>query len=217
MINLLPPLELFLPFWIAGIALNLTPGADMAIAVMSGVRGGRMAGLAAAAGTFTGSLGHILMAVLGLSTLLLTFPAVFNLLKFVGVLYLGFMAWRLVWPVVSADAQAREQANAITLKQAFRQATLINLLNPKVGLFFLAFLPQFVEPDLDKPWQQILCLGLVFNVTGTVINSIIALAAAAGAHRFAGQALWSRLARYFAAGILLLLAIRLALQTASGF
>ena len=89
----LPPMELLVPFMAAGIALNLTPGSDMTFVAISGARGGRIAGLAAAAGIFVGCLGHILFAVLGLSTLIAASQTAFAAVKWIGVVYLLFEPW----------------------------------------------------------------------------------------------------------------------------
>jgi threonine/homoserine/homoserine lactone efflux protein len=209
----LPPMDLFLPFMAAGIALNLTPGSDMSFVALSGARGGRTAGLAAAAGIFAGCLGHILFAVFGLSALIAASQTAFAVVKWIGVAYLVFLAVQLAR---SSPAATGELNRGVTIRpsNAFRQAAIVNLLNPKVGIFFLAFLPQFIEPSAASPWKQILALGIVFNTTGAIVNSIVGLASAAAARSLGSSPRLSRVTRWLAATIMGGLAIRLALSRA---
>ena len=209
----LPPMELLVPFMAAGIALNLTPGSDMTFVAISGARGGRIAGLAAAAGIFVGCLGHILFAVLGLSTLISASQTAFAAVKWIGVVYLLFLAVQLVRGD-AADAAQSNRDSAFRPSRAFRQAAIVNLLNPKVGIFFLAFLPQFIDPGAASPWKQILALGIVFNTTGAIVNSIIGVASAAVSGSLGPNPWLSRVARWLAATIMGGLAMRLALSRA---
>jgi threonine/homoserine/homoserine lactone efflux protein len=93
---------------------------------------------------------------------------------------------------------------------ALRQAAIVNILNPKVGIFFLAFLPQFIEAGIVAPWRQILALGLVFNLNGLIVNGLVAILSAAAARRIGANPAFARWSRRFAASVLGALAIRLA-------
>jgi threonine/homoserine/homoserine lactone efflux protein len=205
-----PSADLLMPFLIAGIALNVTPGSDMAFVALSGARGGRAAGLAATAGIFAGCLAHILLAVIGLSALIAASQAAFEAVKWLGVAYLAYLAFNLIRQKGGA-AKGTKQPAIYRPSYAFRQAMIVNVLNPKVGLFFIAFLPQFIEPETPSPWQQILALGLLFNTTGAIVNGLVGISTATAATRLQFSAKWQRATRWFAASVMVSLAIRLAL------
>ena len=150
-VELLPAWPAFLSFVVAGLALNVVPGADMTFIIASAARGGRRDGIVASLGVGTGALFHILAAVLGLSAILASSQAAFNLIKWVGAAYLLWIAFSLIR---AKDAPADAPPRAAS--SLFRAAMLVNILNPKVALFFLAFLPQFVDPAAAMPALQIL-------------------------------------------------------------
>src|ERR1044072_1119105 len=180
-IDLLPAWPAFLSFVIAGLALNVVPGADMTFIIASASRGGRRDGVVAALGIGAGALVHICAAVLGLSAILASSQAAFDLIKYVGAAYLLWIAFSLVRSKgPSPDAVPRPPS------RGFRSQMMVNFLNPKVALFFLAFLPQFVDPAASVPAAQILCLGLWFDFAGTLVNIAVALVAASGGRRGAG-------------------------------
>ena len=206
-IELLPAWPVFLGFVLAGLALNIVPGADMTFVIASAARGGRRAGIVAALGIGAGTLVHILAATLGLSAILASSQTAFNLIKWIGAAYLLWIAFALV-----RGGEARAEA-PLPGRRTFRAAMLVNVLNPKVALFFLAFLPQFVDPAAAMPWLQILCLGLWFDLVGTLVNIVIALAAAGAAARL-GRAAWvGKAARWLAATLIGALAVQLALAS----
>ena len=206
--ELLPSLPVFLAFAVAGLALNIVPGADMTFVIASAARGGRRAGIVAALGIGAGTLVHILAAVVGLSAILASSQLLFNLIKWVGAAYLLYIAVSLV---IGGGTQTGEPARSPHSGwRLFRAAALVNILNPKVALFFLAFLPQFVDPAAASPALQILCLGLWFDLVGTLVNAIVAILAADAAARL-GHVSWiGRTARWIAATAMGALALRLA-------
>jgi len=210
--SILPPSELFVPFLVAGIALNLTPGSDMTFVALCGARGGRKAGLAAAAGIFVGCLGHIIFAAIGLSALIAASQTAFALVKWLGVAYLLYIACQLFRNGGSTSADSIDRF-ALGSSHAFRQAAIVNLLNPKVGIFFLAFLPQFIEPGSSSSPLQILALGMVFNTTGAIVNGLVGLFSAAAASRLSGDRRLGRVTRRVAATIIGGLAVKLALSS----
>ena len=207
-IELLPPLASFLAFALAGLALNIVPGADMTFVIASAARGGRRDGIVAALGIGGGALFHVLAAALGLSALLAASQTAFALIKWVGAAYLLYIAVSLIRSGGrSADAESRPRLSGWLL---FRAAALVNILNPKVALFFLAFLPQFVDPLAEFPALQILCLGLWFDFVGTLVNGVVAIAAANAAARLRHVSWLGSAARCFAATAMAGLAVRLA-------
>ena len=209
-IELLPDWPVFLSFVVAGLALNIVPGADMTFVIAGAARGGRRDGIVAALGIGAGTLFHILAAVLGLSAILASSQAVFNLIKWLGAAYLLWIAFSLLRSGGGATAAGERPAG--TGWRLFRAATLVNVLNPKVALFFLAFLPQFVDPQAAVPALQILCLGLWFDLVGTAVNIAIALAAAGTAARLRHVGWIGRAARWLAATAMGGLALQLALS-----
>ena len=199
----------FLAFALASLALNIVPGADMTFVAASAARGGLRVGLAAALGIAAGCIVHIVAAVVGLSALIAASAEAFAVLKWLGAAYLLYMAWGLLRSP-RPDA-ATVTAPKLTPTQAFRAAALVNVLNPKVGLFFLAFLPQFIDPAAGSTTLAILALGLWFNISGTVVNVIVAIIAARAAGALRGRPLIVRAARWFAATAMAGLAAQLAL------
>ncbi|MEX0970708.1 MAG: LysE family translocator [Paracoccaceae bacterium] len=150
----------------AGVVLNLTPGADVLFATASGMAGGWRAGVAAAVGITLGSLGHVVLAVAGVSALIIALPYGYDVLRVGGVAYLLVLAWQS-WHA-APEAAARGRAR---LWPALRRGFLTNMLNPKVALFIMALLPQFTHAESGPIWQQMLWLGLMFAATGLIITS----------------------------------------------
>ena len=206
-IALLPPLATFLAFALAGLALNIVPGADMTFVIASAARGGRRDGLIASLGIGAGALIHIFAAVVGLSALLAASQTAFTIIKWVGAAYLLYIAISLLGAGKPADERSAPRLSGSRL---FRAAVLVNLLNPKVALFFLAFLPQFVDPSASVPAIQILCLGLWFDFVGTLVNIVVALVAARTADRLRHVTWIGRAARYLAGTAMGGLALKLA-------
>jgi len=208
-IELLPAWPVFAGFVLAGLALNVVPGADMTFIVASAARGGRRDGIVAALGVGTGALVHIMAAVLGLSAILASSQAAFNAIKWIGAAYLLWLAVSLIRDKGAHRENSRPPSSGWRL---FRTAMLVNVLNPKVALFFLAFLPQFVDPQAAVPAVQILCLGLWFDFAGTLVNIAIAWAAAGAAGRLRHVTWLGKAARWFAATLMGALAVQLALS-----
>jgi RhtB (resistance to homoserine/threonine) family protein len=179
----LPDANTLLLFMTAALALNVTPGPDMLYVVARSVSEGRAAGVISSFGIAAGSLVHTLAVALGLAGLLRAVPIAFEIVKWVGAAYLiwlGVRALRRHGKVVGPSSVTPASRGAV-----FRQGMLTNLLNPKVALFFLAFLPQFVDPERGPVALQVISLGLLFNLSGTLVNIVVAvLASGAGA--------WSR-------------------------
>lgn len=167
--------NLFWPFVLAAVVLVVVPGPDMILIVTLGTRHGKTAGVAAAAGVAIGLTVHIAITVLGLSALLHKFPAMYQALKWLGVIYLVYLAISS-FRADHAPATGEISTSKILPKPvlaSFRSATITNLLNPKVILFNLAFLPQFTNPDLGNVPQQLTILGLVLVVIDFAIDGPI--------------------------------------------
>ena len=180
----MPELHTLLLFLVACLTLNLTPGPDMLYVAARGASEGRAAGIVSALGIATGVLVHLTLVALGLATLLATVPLAFVMVRLAGAAYLVFLGVRALR--AHAGLALPEPAPA-ALAKSFRQAVVTNVFNPKVALFFLAFLPQFVSPDRGSPTLQVVVLGLICNTSGTVVNLAVALGASAAAARLRRQ------------------------------
>ena len=210
-IALLPEWPLFLSFAMAGLALNIVPGADMAFIMAASARGGGRDGIVASLGIGAGALLHVLAAVLGLSAILAASQTAFEVIKWVGAAYLLYLAATLLRSGPS-KLQQGETCAPFSAWRLFRAGALVNILNPKVALFFLAFLPQFVDPGAEMPAVQILFLGLWFDFAGTIVNILIALATARTAKRLRAIKWIGTAARIVAAAAMAGLAVKLALS-----
>jgi threonine/homoserine/homoserine lactone efflux protein len=230
----MPTVHDLIGFLLAGLLLNLTPGPDMALVIARATASGFRAGAAAALGVGAGCLVHITAAVLGLSAVLATSATAFVIVKLIGaayLLYLGIALLRNAGKAV-ADNLTRNSADNVQqppdagnpharirwrnrLRAPFAQGFLTNVLNPKVALFFLAFLPQFIDSAApDREWGLLL-LGSLFTISGTLVNvavaALVARAARGGVRRDAkASALACWLERALGA-LFIALAVRLAL------
>lgn len=180
----MPGIHDFALFIVAGLLLNITPGADMLyIAGRAGTQGFR-AGALAALGIGAGCFVHILAAALGVSAILAASATAFTVVKLIGAAYLVYLGISLLRSTVRPQRQAAVALPLSTGSRIFWQGFLTNALNPKVALFFLAFLPQFIAVDAPAKPLAMLFLGLVFDVNGTLCNVLFAWLAANAAHRF---------------------------------
>lgn len=191
----------FLP---AALALNLTPGADMLFCLAQGTRGGPTSALAASAGISAGSMVHVTLAGLGLGALMAAHPAAFDAIRIAGVVYLVWLAWKtLRTPLGAADRPA------VRPSRAFRDGLIVNLTNPKVILFILAFVPQFVDPARPV-LAQFLIFGAVLAVGGFIVNGLVGVFAGGLGRRMARTPAIERGLRWVSATVFGALALRLA-------
>jgi threonine/homoserine/homoserine lactone efflux protein len=168
-------------FCAAAVLLLLTPGPAVLYIVARSVQQGRVAGLASACGITTGTLVHVLAAALGLSALLASSALAFAVVKFAGAGYLIYIGVRRILSRGAAPA-ARLELRPRSLGRIYRDGFVVNLLNPKTALFFLAFLPQFVDPARGAVVFQVVFLGLLFTAMGLMSDGLYALVAGTAAH-----------------------------------
>jgi threonine/homoserine/homoserine lactone efflux protein len=193
----------------ASLLLILAPGPDILFLITQSLAHGRRAGLATALGLAAGNLGHTLGAALGVSVIFRTSELAFQGLQIAGVGYLLYLAWKALATRHGGGATGVQPVPAAAL---FGRGLAMNLLNPKVALFFLAFLPQFAVPAAGSVWPQMLLLGLLFTLAVVLVFGSIALFAAHGAHWLgAGRGPMARWTPWLTAGVFLGLALRLAL------
>ena len=180
-------------FILAGLILNVTPGPDTAYIIGRSIQLGWRGGAAAAIGIGCGCLVHVFGAAIGLSALLMASSTAFAVLKLVGAAYLLFTGVQMLLSRPRPVAEAAAAAAETSLARVFWQGALTNALNPKVALFFLAFLPQFVAADSSHKTLAFLALGLIFIFNGTLWCLGVAAFAARAARRIrqsAGVMAW---------------------------
>jgi threonine/homoserine/homoserine lactone efflux protein len=202
-------------FVAAGLLLNVTPGPDMAYIAARGAAGGFRAGVAAAFGITAGCVVHTLAAAAGLSMLLATSAAAFGVVKWCGAAYLLYAGLRLVIASARPSREGNANAGRALLPPApsmriFREALVINVLNPKVALFFLAFLPQFIATDAPSKALAFIALGCLFNFNSLFVNLPVAWLAARAGRSVRARATTARWLTGAVGALFVLLAARLA-------
>jgi threonine/homoserine/homoserine lactone efflux protein len=160
-------------FIAAAILLAITPGPGMLYVLTRSLKGGRGEGLASSFGTAVGGFAHVIAAALGLSAILATSSVVFALVKYVGAVYLIYLGIRAL---LTKDDIALEGIASSTIGKAFRQGILTEVLNPKTALFFLAFIPQFINPQENIILQSVI-LGSISIALNTSADAIVAMLA----------------------------------------
>ncbi|WP_175544800.1 LysE family translocator [Roseovarius azorensis] len=201
---MLDPLTL-LAFIPAGLALNLTPGADMMFCLGLGLRAGPRPAVAASAGIAAGGMVHVTLAGLGLGAMIAALPWAFDAIRWIGVAYLLWLAWNALRQCPQSSTVAPMRA-----ARAFREGMVVNLTNPKVILFVLAFVPQFIDPA-HAILPQFLIYGLVLALGGFVINGAVGVFAGGLGRSMATSPRFTRGLGLVSAAIFASLAARLAL------
>jgi threonine/homoserine/homoserine lactone efflux protein len=191
-------------FMAAAFLLLITPGPAVLYIVTRSMDQGRRAGLISALGVHAGTLVHVGAAAAGLSMLLAASAVLFGLVKYLGAAYLVFLGVRRLLDRASPISAA---ARPVSARRAFVDGVVVNVLNPKTGLFFLAFLPQFADPARGPVGRQILTLGLLFVLMGLVTDSLYALGAGSvgrwlrASPRFIGGLRWVSGSAYIGLGV----------------
>jgi threonine/homoserine/homoserine lactone efflux protein len=170
----MPDLNSLISFAIASLALLVIPGPAVLYIINRSVSDGRSIGFAGVLGIELGTFMHVLAATAGLSAILAASPSAFNAVKYSGAVYLIFIGLRTL---ARRPAIIDASVSSMTKAQAFRQGFIINTLNPKVALFFLSFLPQFIDQDKSSNALQALTLGTVFVICGFLTDGIYSLTA----------------------------------------
>jgi threonine/homoserine/homoserine lactone efflux protein len=188
-------------FCLAALALLAIPGPAVLYIVVQSAEQGRRAGLASVGGVHLGSLVHVAAATAGLSAVIVASALAFNVVKYAGAAYLVYLGIR---KLLERDDVAEVEVESQVLRRAFARGAVVNVLNPKTALFFLAFLPQFVDTDRGGVWSQVLVLGLTFVALGLVSDSLYALAAGTVGNVLRRK---RRAVRYFSGGVFITLGV----------
>jgi threonine/homoserine/homoserine lactone efflux protein len=168
----MPDAPTFALFVAAALVMLIVPGPSVLYIVARSVEGGRTAGFVSVLGVQTGALVHIAFAAVGLSAILASSAVAFSVVKWLGAAYLIWLGFRRIFGGEEDDDVAVEPER---LSRVFSQGVIVNTLNPKTALFFLAFLPQFVDPSRGAAWAQILLLGATFVVLALCSDGLYAL------------------------------------------
>jgi threonine/homoserine/homoserine lactone efflux protein len=206
----MPPFELLIPFFVATSIFACIPGPGLLYAAARTISHGRQAGLLAAAGLHVGGYAHILAAAFGLAAILHAVPALYGAVKIAGAGYLIWLGYRMF---VSQDMLTRSDpsASAARPRKALTQSIVVELLNPKTALFYLSFLPQFVDSSASFPvWLQVLVLGAIVNLMFSGTDILCVLLSERAMRLLTMSQVASRIAHRVGGGILMGLGINLA-------
>jgi threonine/homoserine/homoserine lactone efflux protein len=199
-------------FVLSGLLLNITPGPDTLYIVGRSSTQGTRAGVVAALGIGTGALVHVCAAALGLSAVLAASAAAFTVVKLIGAAYLVYVGISLLRSKSSTQSSPSSPDNRQTsMRGIFFQGFLTNVLNPKVALFFLAFLPQFVSSGAASKPLAFLILGVIFDLNGTLWNLLVAWTTARISGRLAAAGWFKTWFNRCVGGLFVFVGIRLAL------
>jgi len=157
----------FETFLLAGILLNLTPGNDTIFILSRTIAQGKQAGIMSVLGIATGSIIHSTFAAFGLSIIIAESIIAFSILKYAGAVYLAYIGFKMLTDQSPVEIGIQNKEKEVNLKKVYRDAVITNLLNPKVALFFIAFLPQFIDPEYKNTVLPFMLLGVSFTITGT--------------------------------------------------
>jgi threonine/homoserine/homoserine lactone efflux protein len=163
-------------FLVAGVLLNITPGPDMALIIARSTQYGTRSGIVAALGVGVGAFIHISAAAIGISALIVASALAFSVLKLIGAVYLTYLGFQMLRSSLKNEPllETLRSLPSEALRQIFLQGILTNALNPKVAIFFLAFLPQFVDVDAPSKVSSLIMLGVLFDAVGTIWNIAVA-------------------------------------------
>jgi threonine/homoserine/homoserine lactone efflux protein len=192
-------------FLLAATALAVVPGPAVAYIVTQSIDQGRRAGLVSALGVASGGLLHVAAATVGLSALIASSATAFTVVKLVGAAYLIVVGIRRILAGDSEETEPR--ALRAPLRRIYRQGVIVNVLNPKTALFFLAFLPQFVDPNRGAVWPQVAVLGVIFVSVAVLSDMTYALVSDAIAGRIRRTGTGAKVRRWLTGGVFVALGV----------
>jgi threonine/homoserine/homoserine lactone efflux protein len=201
----MPDASTFALFVAAALVMLVVPGPSVLYIVARSVQGGRIAGIVSVLGVQTGALVHIAFAALGLSAILASSAVAFSIVKWLGAAYLIWLGLRRIF---GGEEEEDVSVEPERLSRVYAQGVVVNVLNPKTALFFLAFLPQFVDPSRGAAWTQVLLLGATFVVLALCSDGLYALlsgTASAWLQRNTKRAAFRRAQRLISGGVLIAL------------
>ncbi|GAB4031983.1 LysE family translocator [Spirosoma jeollabukense] len=210
------PINELLLFSLAALGLVLSPGPNMIYIISRSITQGRRAGLVSLAGVLVGFLVHIFLVSFGLTAVFMAIPLAYDVLRWLGIGYLLYLAWEAVRPGSSSPFEKRDlRVGSVTpdsARKLFRMGFLTNALNPKVAVFYLSFFPQFTHPEYGSLLAQNVQLGFTQLTVSALVNLLIVLSASRIAHWFQTRPAYIRAQKWIMASILTGLAIRMAID-----
>lgn len=201
----------FETFVTAGILLNLTPGNDTIFILSRSMAQGKQAGVMSVLGIATGSVIHTTLAAFGLSIIIAKSIIAFNIIKYAGAAYLVYIGYKMLTDRSQLKTETSLSEKKTTLKQIYLDGVITNVLNPKVALFFIAFLPQFIDPTFKNTVFPFLVLGITFTITGTIWCLVLANFASIISHKLKNNKKLSAYINKACGAVLIGLGIKVAL------
>ncbi len=199
-------------FVVSGLLLNIMPGPDSLLIMTRSATQGWRAGSAAVLGIGAGTMVHVFAAAIGLSAVLATSATAFTVVKYVGAAYILYMAYGLLRSKKGKSAAVAATVPPLPFRKIFLQGFLTNVLNPKVALFFLAFVPQFISADSSSKPLAFVVLGIIFNFNGMLWSLFLAVFTAQASARLQLSPLVSALLNRITGGLFIWLGFKLALS-----
>ena len=199
MLQIIDPVSQLLPFALASIALAGTPGPGWMYTINRTLAFGRAAGIVSSFGTAFGISVHVLAVAVGVSALVQTSAVAFTILKIVGAIYLFVLAYRALKN--DSIMKSRLSERPLQLRRIFLESALVNITNPKVALFMLALLPQFIRPAEGHVAEQLAILGLIYLLVATVVLLLVTLASEFIARKMNGSVLFGKAIRWLTAAV----------------
>ncbi|GAB4029047.1 LysE family translocator [Spirosoma gilvum] len=209
------PINELLLFSLAALGLVLTPGPNMIYLISRSITQGRRAGILSLSGVLMGFWVHILLVSAGLTAIFMAIPVVYEVLRWLGVGYLLYLAWVAIKPGSVSPFDVKKTVGTSTHDSAgklFRMGFLTNVLNPKVAVFYVSFFPQFTRPEYGSLWTQNVQLGVTQLLISATINLAIVLSASRMARWFQARPGYIRVQKWVMASILTGLAVRMAID-----
>ncbi|AMS16322.1 MULTISPECIES: LysE family translocator [Pseudomonas] len=205
------PLHDMLIFIAAALLMVLTPGPNMIYLISRSICQGRRAGVTSLVGVVAGFFVHLFAAAIGLTAVFMAVPVAYEVLKWVGALYLMWLAWQALKPGARSPFEA-QQLPPDSSRKLILMGFLTSALNPKIAVFYLSVFPQFISPEHGSVFTQSIILGLTQISVSFSVNLLIALFASGIAAWFVHNPLWLATQRYFMGFVLAGLAVRLLLE-----
>ncbi|MEI7824778.1 MAG: LysE family translocator [Chlorobiaceae bacterium] len=202
--------NVLLVFFTTSVILALSPGPDNLFVLAQSAQNGRTAGLFVTLGLATGLVAHTVAVAFGLAAIVHASAIAFTVLKFIGAAYLLYLAWQALRAAASTGEQ--NPVKALSRGNLYRRGIVMNLTNPKVSLFFMAFLPQFADPSHGSMTVQFFLLGAVFITATLLVFSAVSFLAGGFGDKFRNSALAQKAVNRIAAAVFIALAIKLAIS-----
>ncbi len=208
------PFSELIGFILAAFLLVISPGPNMIYLISRSITQGKKAGVISLAGIVVGILFHVVLVSFGITALLFAVPFAYSVLKTLGVVYLLYLAFQAIKPNGGNMFEVNDHLSIDRPRKLFGIGVLTSILNPKIAVFYLSFFPQFIKPEYGSIMTQSLQLGLAQVTISFTVNFIIVLAASKIALFFATKPTWLKVQKWFMAGVLTSMAIKMAFSKA---